>query len=102
MFGLSAFFNALARLTSSVNTSADLFNAANQRMQNLLSIDCAGRRAGAREPRRGGRPQAERTQGVSHGILSHGRPPGRGIPTRCGEGRTLTLAGNAGNPAAGP
>jgi len=39
MFGLSALFNALARLTRSVNASADLFDAANNRMASLLSID---------------------------------------------------------------
>ena len=39
MFGLSAFFAALSRLTRSVNTSADLFDAANDRMKTLLAID---------------------------------------------------------------
>ena len=39
MFGLSAFFNALSRLTRSVNASADLFDSANGRMASLLSID---------------------------------------------------------------
>ena len=39
MFGLSAFFTALSRLTRSVNTSADLFDAANDRMKTLLAID---------------------------------------------------------------
>ena len=39
MFGLNAFFSALSRLTRSVNTSADLFDAANERMKTLLAID---------------------------------------------------------------
>ena len=39
MFGLTALFSALARLTRSVNTSADLFTAANERMASLLIID---------------------------------------------------------------
>ena len=39
MFGLDALFAALARLTRSVNTSADLFDAANDRMKTLLAID---------------------------------------------------------------
>jgi hypothetical protein len=39
MFGLNALFAALARLTRSVNTSADLFDAANDRMKTLLAID---------------------------------------------------------------
>ncbi len=39
MFGLSALFAALSRLTRSVNMSADLFDTANDRMKTLLSID---------------------------------------------------------------
>lgn len=39
MFGLLGFFNALARLTSSINTSADLFESANAHLARQLSID---------------------------------------------------------------
>jgi len=39
MFGLSAFFSALSRLTRSVNTSADLFDAANDHLRKQLAID---------------------------------------------------------------
>jgi hypothetical protein len=39
MFGLNALFAALSRLTRSVNTSADLFDAANEHLRKQLSID---------------------------------------------------------------
>ena len=42
MCGLGAFFSALSRLTRSVNTSADLFDAANDRMKMLLAINGPG------------------------------------------------------------
>jgi hypothetical protein len=39
MFGLKAFFDALARLTTSVNRSADLFDAANDKLALQLGFD---------------------------------------------------------------
>jgi hypothetical protein len=39
MFGLKAFFSALARLTTNVNESADLFGLANSRLKVLLAVD---------------------------------------------------------------
>lgn len=59
MFGLTGLFAALSRLTRSVNASADLFDAANQRMASLLSIDgdapALEHRDDAEAPRRNGR-----------------------------------------------
>ena len=39
MFGISALFAALSRLTASINTSAALFDAANAHLARQLSID---------------------------------------------------------------
>lgn len=38
MFGLRSLFAALARLTASVNRSADLFDAANQALERQLAV----------------------------------------------------------------
>jgi hypothetical protein len=41
MFGLRGFFAAFARLTASINRSADLFDAANQHLAEQLGYDRA-------------------------------------------------------------
>ena len=38
MFGLNALFTALARLTASVNRSADLFDGANEQLERQFAI----------------------------------------------------------------
>ena len=38
MFGLKAFFTALARLTASINQSADLFDEANQKLVEQIGV----------------------------------------------------------------
>ncbi len=39
MFGLKGFFSALARLTASINRSADLFDAANEHLAEQLGFN---------------------------------------------------------------
>ena len=59
MFGLTALFAALGRLTRSVNTSADLFDHANEQLRKQLAIDgpaeALEHHAEADAPRRNGR-----------------------------------------------
>ena len=39
MFGLSAFFNALTRLTAAISRSAELFETANVRLEQQLGFE---------------------------------------------------------------
>lgn len=39
MFGLNALFQAIKRLTTSVNQMADLFEASNERLAGMITVD---------------------------------------------------------------